>query len=99
MSAPTLLDTGSPPSLPELVAGYLDYMKGERTASHHTLTNYEIDLRHWLKFLFDRNPSRFNISQLTDLKALREFLAAETKRYERTTVARHLSVIKGFLKF
>jgi integrase/recombinase XerC len=33
------------------------------------------------------------------LKALREFLSHEMERYERTTVARRLSVIKGFLKF
>ncbi|MCB0406294.1 MAG: tyrosine recombinase XerC [Bdellovibrionales bacterium] len=76
---------------------YLEYLRVERSASPHTLTNYEIDLRQW--FHFASATGRLNLEQLADLKRIRDFLAAENKTYSRVTVARRLSVIKGFLKF
>lgn len=94
-----LFDQGKPPAPPELVRQFLDYLRDERASSKHTLVNYEIDLRHWLKFLFAKSPGGFSLKLMTDLKLLREFLAEEMKEYERTTVSRRLSVIKGFLKF
>lgn len=95
----TLFDVASVPSLPKLVEGFLTYLKTERNASPYTTLNYEIDLRHWLKFLFEANPGKFHLSHLTELKCLREYLAEETKKYSRATISRRLSVIKGFLKF
>lgn len=95
----SLFDVGKVPSLPELTRQFLDHLKDERGSSDHTIVNYELDLRHWFKFLFDQDSARFDIKRLTDLKLLRKFLAEEAKRYERTTIARRLSVIKGFLKF
>src|SRR5262245_47939716 len=89
------LDAKSQP-MPDLVRRFLDFLQGERAASHHTLVNYEIDLRHWLKFLFQRESEAgkgdLDIARLVDLHALREFLSAEMHRYERTTVSRRLSV-------
>lgn len=99
MKEKTLFDGATPPTLPELIKQFLEYLKGERGSSHHTLVNYEIDLRHWLKFLFEQQSGAFDFKKLSDLKSLREFLSHETQKYERTTVARRLSVIKGFLKF
>lgn len=95
----TLFDSAGGPPVPELVQDFLHYLKGEKGSSRHTLVNYEIDLRHWLKFLFERTSGTFDVKRLSDLKLLREFLAAETEKYERSTVSRRLSVIKGFLKF
>lgn len=99
MKERTLFDGAAKPKVPELLNQFLEYLKGEKGSSQHTLTNYEIDLRHWLKFLFEQTPGGFTFQRLSDLKALREFLAHEMERYERSTVARRLSVIKGFLKF
>ena len=104
MKTPSLFDqaTGQAgePRIPELIQQFLEFMKSEKDASHHTLVNYEIDLRHWIKFLYEQSPGRsFGVTRMTDLKCLREFLAKEMESYERTTVSRRLSVIKGFLKY
>jgi integrase/recombinase XerC len=85
--------------VPAMVKDYLSYLEGERRSSRHTIINYQIDLRHWLKFLFTRETSAPILDRMTDLKMLRDFVSAEMKTYERTTVSRRLSVIKGFLKF
>ncbi len=81
------------------VLGYLEFLKIEKNSSPHTLSNYELDLRQWLRFLNRKAASVPDVQRFTDLKLLRSFLGEETKRYERTTVARRLSVIKGFLKY
>lgn len=95
----TLFDSGKEPTLPQLVEDFLTYLRGERMASPHTVLNYELDLRHWFQFLFKNNVGSFQLSTAIHLKGLREFIAEELKNYERSTVNRHLSVIKGFLKF
>src|SRR5580692_3449003 len=88
-----------PPQLNELVAEFLQYLKTEKSASPHTLLNYEIDLRHWLAFSVQNTIGPCGLPRLTELDFLREFLSSEMERYERTTVARRLSVIKGFFKY
>ncbi len=85
--------------LPAMVKDYLEYLEGERQSSRYTLINYQIDLRRWLKFLFTQDTAAPILTRMTDLKLLRGFVSAEMKLYERTTVSRRLSVIKGFLKF
>lgn len=85
--------------LPAMVKDYLTYLEGERRASPHTLVNYQIDLRHWLKFLFTQDTAVDVMGRMADLKLLRVFVSSEMKKYERSTVNRRLSVIKGFLKF
>jgi integrase/recombinase XerC len=85
--------------VPAMVKDYLTYLEGERRSSRHTLVNYQIDLRHWLKFLFTQKTDVPLLERMTDLKLLRDFISGEMKQYERTTVSRRLSVIKGFLKF
>lgn len=99
MKERNLFDSAKTPKVPELLEQFLEYLKGEKGASPHTLTNYEIDLRHWFKFLFEQSSGSFALNQFRDLKLLREFLSKEMEIYERTTIARRLSVIKGFLKF
>jgi integrase/recombinase XerC len=96
---PTLFDETKTPPIPQLVERFLEYLKAEKNSSPHTTLNYEIDLRHWLKFLFENAGGRFGLENITELKYLREFLASETQKYSRATVCRRLSVIKGFLKF
>jgi integrase/recombinase XerC len=87
-------------NIPELFDKYLEYLKNERTSSHYTLTNYSIDLRHWMGFLWQNSQAQLDpLGALTDLTLLRNFLAEQRQKHERSTVARRLSVIKGFLKF
>lgn len=87
------------PPLRELVSGYLTYLQNERAASVHTLSNYGLDLKHWMKFLFTRHVTEPLPEQFTDLALLREFLQDEIDRYERSTINRRMSVLKGFFKF
>jgi integrase/recombinase XerC len=87
-------------NVPELFDKYLEYLKNEKSSSAYTLTNYSIDLRQWMGFLWKHSEAqRDPIHALTDLTLLRKFLAEQRQKHERSTVARRLSVIKGFLKF
>ncbi len=87
------------PSFQTLAAEYMEFLKSERGASKYTLVNYGIDLRRYLKFLTEKSGTRSSSELFTDLKLLREFLHLELKQYERSSVARRLSMVKGFLKF
>lgn len=78
---------------------YLRYLQDERGAAAHTISSYELDLKIWFRFLNDKAGDRVDGDRVTDLKLLRNFLAAQMKKHERSTVGRRLSVIKGFLKF
>lgn len=83
----------------ELIDLFLTYMKAEKNASPHTISNYHLDLKHWLSYMFEKYPGKFGVGHLVNLKFLREYLGDANKKYERSTVSRRLSVIKGFLKF
>jgi integrase/recombinase XerC len=87
------------PKVNQLLQGYLEHLKSEKSASHYTILNYEIDLRSWFKFLFDHTVGSFSLECFSDFKLLREYLGEEMKKYSRATVGRRLSVIKGFLKY
>ena len=87
------------PKVNQLLQGYLEHLKSEKSASHYTVLNYEIDLRSWFKFLFDHTVGSFSLECFSDFKLLREYLGEEMKKYSRATVGRRLSVIKGFLKY
>ena len=99
MADRTLFDQNQPPQIPELVNQFLEYLKGEKNSSPHTILNYEIDLRSYLKFVFEANPGKHEITRASDLKTLRSYLGKENEKYSRSTVCRRLSVVKGFLKF
>ncbi|NBX77577.1 MAG: tyrosine recombinase XerC [Proteobacteria bacterium] len=87
------------PKVNQLLQGYLEHLKSEKSASHYTILNYEIDLRSWFKFLFDHSVGSFSLDCFSDFKLLREYLSEEMQKYSRATVGRRLSVIKGFLKY
>lgn len=87
------------PPLRELTASFLAFLRNERSASEHTLSNYGLDLKHWMKFLYGRFAAEPAPEQFTDLGVLREFLGEEIERYERSTINRRMSVLKGFFKF
>ncbi len=95
----TLWDPAGSSAAWDWVLAFLEYLKVEKTSSEHTLSNYELDLRQWLRYLNRKAAERPDVERFTDLKLLRGFLAEEMKKYERSTVGRRLSVIKGFLKF
>ncbi len=99
MKETTLWDPAGSTAAWDWVQGYLEHLRVEKSSSEHTLSNYELDLRQWMRFLNKKATQRTDSERLTDLKLLRRFLGEETRKYERSTVARRLSVIKGFLKY
>lgn len=92
-------DQSKAPPLPLLVKGFLEYLKIEKNASDHTLSNYDRDLRYFFTFLFENTSAPLSMANFCDLKILRKFLSKESKQYQRASVLRRLSCIKSFLKF
>ena len=73
---------------------FLTYLKIEKNASPHTITNYSIDLKIFSDFAKDKELS--NIDHIV----LRSFLAhLRNKSYSKKTIARRLSTLRSFFKF
>jgi integrase/recombinase XerC len=80
---------------------WMAWLKGERRASMHTVAAYGRDLLLFLDFLtghFGEPPSLASIAALAPAD-LRAFLAYRSARVERSSVARGLSVVRGFIRF
>jgi tyrosine recombinase XerC len=73
---------------------FMNYLKVERNASVHTLTNYSVDLKDFGAFLEGRD-----INDVGHLD-MRRFLARmRTANYSKRTMARKLSGLRSFFKF
>ncbi|MCF0224859.1 MAG: tyrosine recombinase [Fibrobacter sp.] len=84
------------PNLTRLDA-YLSFLAIERNLSKTSIQSYQEDLRHFVAWL-DQNA--FDLKELTPQK-LDEFLTITCKDlgYSPTSIARHFSSLRGFLKF
>lgn len=80
-----------------LVDEFLDYQKGARGASVHTVTNYAVDLRQFFEFA--------GTQELLDLTAvdhvlIRRYLALlSEQKYGRASIARKLSSLRSFFRY
>ena len=73
---------------------FINYLRVERNASVHTITNYAVDLDMFKAFLGDRDIGA------VDHLALRRFLAElRTKNYAKRTVARKLASLRSLFRF
>lgn len=73
---------------------FMNYLKVEKNASGHTITNYAIDLRSFGIFLGEKEIST------VDRLVLRRFLAElRSKKYSKRTIARKLASLRSFFKF
>ena len=73
---------------------FINYLKIEKNASGHTITNYAIDLKAFSLFLGEADIDS------VDHLALRRFLAElRGKNYSKRTVSRKLASLRSFFKF
>ncbi|HYM73407.1 MAG TPA: tyrosine recombinase XerC [Stellaceae bacterium] len=84
------------------IGGWLDWLAAERRASAHTVAAYGRDLAAFFDFLGEHRgevPDLAGLSRLSpaDFRAYLAHRAIEGR--ERTTIARGLSVLRGFVRF
>jgi len=73
---------------------FINYLKIEKNASPHTITNYAIDLKAFSLFLGSKDLNDI------DRLGLRKFLAdLRSKNYSKRTIARKLASLRTFFKF
>jgi integrase/recombinase XerC len=73
---------------------FMNYLKVEKNAAAHTITNYATDLKAFAAFLGDKDIG--SIDHLT----LRRFLAEmRSKNYAKRTMARKLAALRTFFRF
>ena len=80
---------------------WMTWLGGERRASAHTIAAYGRDLAGFLDFLtghLGEPPSLASLGALA-LADFRAFLAHRMAQVERSSVARGLSVVRGFIRF
>ena len=87
--------------LRDAIGLWMSWLAGERRASAHTVAAYGRDLAFFLDFLtvhIGEQPGLATLSALAPAD-FRAFLAHRAARVERSSVARGLSVVRGFVRF
>ena len=73
---------------------FINYLKAEKNASPHTITNYTTDLKSFAAFLGEKDIGT------VDHLALRRFLAEmRAKSYSKATIARKLAALRSLFRF
>ena len=87
--------------LREAIELWMNWLAGERRASPHTIAAYGRDLAFFLDFLTQHLGEPPTLAALGALAPadFRAFLAHRSVRVERSSVARGLSVVRGFIRF
>ncbi|TAL09231.1 MAG: tyrosine recombinase XerC [Nitrospirae bacterium] len=82
------------------VRSFLTYLKVERSASPHTLRNYEADLRQFLEFLRGAPGGPLPAPPDIDAYAVRSFLAARAGAGDaKSSIGRKLATVRSLFKY
>lgn len=90
--------------LAELIGRFVDYLRGQKGYSQHTIRNYRVDLRQFSEFLASREGLTEEEGFEADLDAIdcqtiREYLGSLHGSFKRSTIARKLSAVRSFFLF
>jgi integrase/recombinase XerC len=87
--------------LRDAIGSWMNRLAGERRASAHTVAAYGRDLAFFLDFLTAHIGEQPTLAMLSTLSPadFRAYLADRAARVERSSVARGLSVVRGFIRF
>lgn len=87
-------------SISEAIESYLDMLLNRKKLSANTLAAYRNDLQRWNSFLVGSDwLTMSDLDKYLDPLRLRGYLASLNDSLERSSVSRHLSAIRGFLRF
>jgi integrase/recombinase XerC len=85
-----------------MVENWLEWLAHNKSSSAHTVTAYEIDIRHFFTF-FSRHAGgeiTFSLLEKISLRDLRSWLAArQNEKFTATSTARALSVVRSFFRY
>lgn len=100
-SDPLTLAYAADPAVVAGIVAYLQYLKGEKRVSAHTLDGYGRDLARFCEFLTGHRGELPDLAALNDLSTgdIRAFLAArQGQGIARSSLARQLSTLRGFFR-
>lgn len=73
---------------------FMNYLRGEKNSSPHTITNYTVDLQSFAQFIGEKDVAAI------DHLLLRRFLAEmRAKNFAKRTIARKLASLRSFFRF
>ena len=87
--------------LGQAIGAWMEWLAVERRSSAHTVAAYGRDLADYLDFLREHQGALPSLGSLTriDTRDLRAFLASRSGSLGKTSLARRLSVVRGFHRF
>jgi integrase/recombinase XerC len=87
----------------DLIRAFVDYLRGERKVSPHTLRNYLSDLAQFRGFLVERqlcfDDDGGIDARKVDIHVVRAFLASLTKDRKKSSIGRKLAALKSFFRY
>jgi len=85
------------PEATEAIDSFIDYLRGEKRASAHTLSNYRRDLKRWQQFCRDRKLAEWTQAGAADVRQYIVF--RHQNGLGASSLRRELAAIRSFYRF